>query len=84
MNASEVTKEKALYAYAICCDIPFDIDRVITKDILERMERPMNAALGFPSLITELYQLSQVTIEGNEKKTPYPLPLSIKGLRSQP
>ena len=33
-NASEVTKEKALYVYAICNDIPFDIERVINEDIL--------------------------------------------------
>ena len=45
LNASEVTKEKALYVYAICHDIPFDIGRVINEDILEHMERAANTAL---------------------------------------
>ena len=35
LNAFEVTKEKVLYVYAICHDIPFDIGRVINEDILE-------------------------------------------------
>ena len=52
LNAFEVTKEKALYVYAICHDILFDIGRVINEYILERKERATNAALGFPSLIT--------------------------------
>ena len=86
LNAFEVTKEKALYVYAICHDIPFDIGRVINEDILERMERAANTALGFPSLITELCRLSQVPIEGNEKKkkTLHPMPLSMKSLKTKP
>ena len=84
LNASEATKEKEFYVYAICHDIPFDIGRVINEDILECMERAKNTTLGFPSLITELYRLSQVPIKGNEEKTLHPMPLSIKSLKSKP
>ena len=35
LNAFEVTKEKALYVYAIEHYIPFDIEKVINEDILE-------------------------------------------------
>ena len=34
LNTYEVTKKKALYVYAICHDILFDIGRVINDDIL--------------------------------------------------
>ena len=51
LNASEVTKEKALYVYANCHGIPFYIGRVINEDILERTERATNIALEFPYLI---------------------------------
>ena len=83
-NASEVTKEKALYVYATSRDIPFDIGRVITEDILERTKRPSNTVLGFPSLITELCMLSNVPIIGNEEKTSHPYPLYVKGIKTQP
>ena len=83
MNASEVTKEKALYVYAIEHDIPFDIGRVINEDILERMERVANTTLGFPSLIIKLCQHSQVPIEENEEKTPWNMPISPKGLKTK-
>ena len=70
LNASKVTKEKALYVYVIEHDISFDITRVINEDILEQMERAVNTTLGFLSLITELCQQSQVTIKENKEKTP--------------
>ena len=73
-------QEKALYVYGISRDVPFDIDQVITEDILERTKRPSNTALRFPSLITELCMLSNVQIAGNEEKTPHPYPLFVKGM----
>ena len=83
-NASEVTKEKALYVYAIFHDIPFDLRRVSNESILECTNRASNIALGFLSLITELCWLSQVPIELNEEKTPHPLPLFVKSLKTKP
>ena len=84
MNAFEVTKEKALYVFTIVNDIPFDIGRVIGEDSLERMETAANIALGFPSLIIELCQLSLLLIEENKEKTPHYMPLSIKSLKTKP
>ena len=69
--------------YAICHDIPFDIGRVINKDILERTERASNTALGFPSLIIELDRPNQVSIL-NEENTQHPMPLYIKSLKIKP
>ena len=75
---------KALYVYAICHDIPFNIQRVINEDILECMERATNTALGFPSLIIELCWMSQVPIEGNEEKAPHFMPIFFKSLKTKP
>ena len=83
LNAFEVTKEKALYVFAIVNDIPFKIGRVIYEDILERMERASKTTLGFPFLFIELCQLSQVPMEENEEKTPHLMPLSIKSLKTK-
>ena len=84
LNAFKVTKEKVLYVYVIDHDIPFDIKRLINEEILERMERVVNNTLRFPSLITELCQYSQVPIEENEEKTPWAMPLFLKGLKTKP
>ena len=84
MNASKVTKEKALYIYAISRNIPFDIGHVITEYILECTKRSVNIALGFPSLITELCMLSQVLMARNEEKTPHPYPISVKSTKTRP
>ena len=83
-NASKVTKEKELYVYEISHDIPFDIGRVITEDILKCTKRLWNTAIGFPSLITELCMLRNVPIVGNEEKTPHPYPISIKCIKIRP
>ena len=48
------------------------------------MERITNTTLGFPSLITELCRLSQLPIGGNEVKTPDPMPLFVKSLKTKP
>ena len=48
------------------------------------MKRVAKIALGFPSLIIELCQHSQVPIEENEENTSQAMPLSPKSLKTKP
>ena len=74
---------EGLHVFTIVNDIPFDIGRVTGENSLERMERVANIALGFPSLIIELCQLSLLLIKENKDKTPHYMPLSVESLKTK-